>query len=162
MFQLYSRSNCWMAHIKVDLSQRVAETCSLTIYCHSCNMNQYIQGLYPTNSKRIKSSLPTDKSYVKLAPAARPFLPIFPGRIALHSQNWCSHLSCNWCISECQGIERQWHLEPRYTHQMPIINEIMLENMQVLISNSFIQGNKTSGHGATGACFSLFLFFFLF
>lgn len=64
---------------KADLIQRVAEISYLTVYCHSCSMNQYIQGLYPIYTKRSpKGASQAERSYAKLASAAGLFLHIFP------------------------------------------------------------------------------------
>ena len=79
VLHLYSRSLCWMTNIKADLTQRVAGISQLTVYCHSCNTNQYIQGLYPIDTKRSpKGANQAERSYAKLASAAGPFLHIFP------------------------------------------------------------------------------------
>lgn len=75
----FIKQKCRMTNTKADLIQRVAGISQLTVYCHSCSMNQYIQSLYPTHTKRSpKGASQAERSYAKLASAAGLFLHIFP------------------------------------------------------------------------------------
>lgn len=78
-----------------------------------------------------------------------PFCISSQSRICHHSQNSCHHLSCKCYMSVCQRLKRQWHLEPQCTHRSPIMQWDHVQNVQVFISNSFIQGNKMSRQSAT-------------
>lgn len=92
-----------------------------------------------------------------------PFCISSYSRKTLPCQDGCSHLSCKWYTSECQRMVRQWHLEPQSTHQTPIIKwDHVGKICRCWSPTGFFQRNKTSGHRAIGACFSIFPFLFFF